>query len=135
MPEYRIISEDRARVFKIQPEDIDASCHFFGAFDHTETEISAMWIIRFMQKRGAGWVPFTKEEIQAFYAEKHPDNFSFNRLIEPEHVSQNLAKAFAGEIQSRIPKGGGWIVVGDDGKYRVTDNFVMRCYSSSPAKE
>jgi hypothetical protein len=32
-----------------------------------------------------------------------------------------------------VPKGGGgWIVLGDDGKYRVTDDFVKRCFESSP---
>jgi hypothetical protein len=124
-----------ARSFHIQPEDIDASKHLFGAFGNAETEISAGWIVRFLQVRGQGWVPFSREEIEAFYAQYQKDGFTFNRLIEPEFVPPNLARAFAGFHDTPIPEGGGWIMVGTDEKYRVTDDFVECCYRSSPAKQ
>lgn len=118
--------------FHIHPDDIDASKHFFGAFDHTETEVSAGYIVRFLQKRNLGWEPFTREEIEAFYAESQKDGFTFNRLIEPEMILPNLARAFAGHHDPRIPAGGGWIIMDTYDRYYVTDDFVKRCYKSSP---
>jgi len=129
-----IIIEDEGRKFRIQPEDIDASKHLCSAFDNMETEISAGWIIRFLQERGTGWRPFTYEEINAFYSRKHQDGFCFNRLVESEMVPPNLARAFAGFFEPRVPVGGGWIIVSADKKYLVTEEFVERCYKSSPAK-
>lgn len=117
--------------FRIRPEDINASRHFFGAFDQAETEISAGWIVRFIQVRGTGWEPFTYEDINAFYAKKYSNGFRFNRLVEPEMVPPSLARAFAGYHDERIPVGGGWIIL-KDGRYYVTDDFILRCYKSSP---
>jgi hypothetical protein len=124
-----------ARGFRIQPEDIDASHHLFNAFDNAETEISAGWIVRLLQAKKKGWAPFTHEEIEAFYAKHQKDGFTFNRLIEPEFVPPNLARAFAGYHDPRVPVGGGWIVRGHDNTYLVTEDFVERCYRSSPARQ
>lgn len=120
--------------FKVQPDDIDASTrHLWNAFDHSETETSAGWIIRFLQERGLGWAPFSHNEIEAYYSKSGKfTGFSFNRLINPEMVPPSLARAFAGYYDKRIPKGGGWIIKGDDDKYYVTVEFVTRCFSSSP---
>lgn len=118
--------------YPIQPQDIDASRHFSDAFDHMETEISAGWVIRFLQERGLGWEPFTREQIEAFYSKKHQDGFLFNRLVEPEMVPPSLARGFSGHFDARVPVGGGWIVL-EDGKYCVTNDFIMRCHKSSPA--
>lgn len=117
---------------KIKPKDINTSQHFFDAFDNTETEISAGYIVRLCQKKG-GWFPFTKNEIEAFYRESGNVNFTFNRLIEPEMVPPSLARAFAGHHDTPVPKGGGW-VVNINGMYHVTDDFIVRCFKSSPAK-
>ena len=118
----------------IQPEHINTENNFFDAFDHTETEVSARWIVSFLQENKKGWAPFTYEEINAFYARKYQHGFRFNRLVEPEMVPPSLARAFAGIIEPKIPVGGGWIVLGEDKKYRVTEDFVLRCYKSSPAR-
>lgn len=92
-----------------QPSDINAKDHFWNAFDHTETEVSARWIVRFCQERGRGWARFTREEIEAFYARWVQDGFTFNRLLAQGFVDEN-----------------------PPGEYMVTDNFVRRCYRASP---
>ena len=123
--------------FPIQPNDINIDhkngfTHLWEAFENSETEASAYWIVKLSQKLG-GWIPFTEEQIEAVYKEAgHHHGFLFNRLVNPEMVPPSLARAFAGHVDPLIPKGGGWIVLGDDKKYYVTDEFVSRCFKSSP---
>lgn len=62
--------------FPIQPHHIDTSRHFYGAFDHNETEVSARWIVKLCQELG-GWVPFTQEQIDEFSKQ----DFGFNELL------------------------------------------------------
>lgn len=100
------------RGFPVQPKDINVSEHFFNAFDNMETEVSAHWIVSFLQERGVGWEPFIYDEIDMFYSRKFKSGFRFNCLIS-----------------------GGWIILGADKKYYVTDEFVYRCYKSSPVKK
>lgn len=92
------------------PDAIDASGHLWDAFDHCETEISAGWIIRLCQERGRGWEPFSRAEIEAFYARK--DGFTFNQLL------------------SR-----GFLIPDTADRFHFTDDFVLRCFKSSPRKE
>jgi hypothetical protein len=117
--------------YPIQPKDIDTSRHFFDEFGHNETEVSANWVIRFLQERGRSWEPFTYEDINSFYSRKFSDGFSFNRLVEPEMVPPSLARAFAGYRDSLVPEGGGWIVLADTHQYFVTDEFINRCHKAS----
>lgn len=133
MSEKRIVTNPEE--FPIQPEQIDASHHLFNAFDHKETEVSAGWIIRFLQERGKSWAPFTYDEINTFYSRKHKDRFTFNRLINAEMVPPSLARAFGGHHDPQVPKGGGWIIKDVDGSYHMTDDFITRCFRSSPVKE
>ncbi|MFA6554682.1 MAG: hypothetical protein WCS89_04235 [Candidatus Paceibacterota bacterium] len=121
--------------FPITPEHIDASQHLFDAFDHSETEVSAGWIVRFMQARGKGWTPFTQEEIETFYSKKFNDGFHFNRLVNPQMIPPSLVRAFEGYMDPLVPAGGGWIILADDKKYYVTDDFVIRCFKSQPVKK
>ena len=46
-------------------------------------------------------------------------------------VPPSLARAFAGFHDPLIPVGGGWIVLGEDKKYRVTEEFVNRSRRSA----
>lgn len=94
--------------FPITPNHINADTHLWDAFNHSETEVSAGWIVRMLQHRGKGWEPFTLSEIEKFYSQKHKNGFTFNKLI--TH---------------------GWIVE-HDGQFFVTDEFVCRCLVSSP---
>lgn len=101
-----------AEKFVCQPKDINAKAHFYDAFGHLETEISAGWIVRFCQERGKGWEPFSKAEIEAFYQSKGlHDGFLFNGL----------------DTQGFIEK--------KDEMYYITPDFVSRCFRSSPNKK
>ena len=97
--------------YPIQPRHINAKRHFWDAFGNNETEISAGYIVRLCQKLG-GWVPFTREQIEAFYNEAGHTDFWFNRL--------------------RGQRTEDFIVLGEDGKFRVTHEFIARCHKSSP---
>ena len=111
----------------ITPDDIDTKRDFMSSFDHMETEVSAWWIVKLCQELG-GWFPFTLQQIQAFYTApgRRPvgEPFHFNRLVEPG-ISYSIRTGHS-------LKGGGWIVLGADNMYRVTLEFVDRCYLSSP---
>lgn len=96
--------------YPVRPKHINAKQHLWNAFDHCETEVSAGYIVRLCQERGAGWAPFTKEQIEARYQEAGHKNFGFNRLINK-----------------------GWIKE-DDGVYTITHEFVARCFKGSPSK-
>jgi hypothetical protein len=116
--------------FQIMPADINTLQHFFDAFDHNETEISANWLVRLAQDRGQGWDPFTADDIERFYRQDSRGtltNFRFNRLIEP-------GVAFSIRTGHHL-KGGGWIVKHTDGKYYFTMDFIQRCYKSRPANK
>jgi hypothetical protein len=123
MREKRVINSTLE--IPIQPSDINTDKHFMGSFDHMETETSARWIVRLCQTLG-GWEPFTMAQLLELYAQKFPgESFLFNRLIHPGTTFSIIS----GPYQA----GGGWVVQGEDGKYRVTDDFVLRCYHSAPA--
>ena len=114
MPENGILS--------IAPADINCGGHFWDAFGHNETEISAKYVVLLCQKKG-GWTTFSDEEIEAFYHEKSGHRgYSFNRLVEP---------CWAYGLGERKLEGGGWILRDADGLYRVTVDFVLRCYTST----
>ena len=66
---------------------------------------------------------FSDEEIEVFYHEKSGHRgYSFNRLVEP---------CWAYGLGERKLEGGGWILRDADGLYRVTVEFVLRCYAST----
>ncbi len=132
--------------------------HLFGAFDNMETENSAYWVIKLCQRLGT-WGPFSEEQIQELYQKKFPHGrYGFNRLVDPQSVFANPVKEFermaehavmtramdpmaaglsyamaaAAHPADTVLKGGGWIALGTDGKYYVTDDFVTSCFKSSP---
>ena len=113
--------------FRVRPQDINTRQQFFGAFDDVGTELSANWIVSFLQERGTGWEPFTYEEVDAYYKRSYDYDFRFNRLVEPEMVAPSRTHALAG----LIPVGGGWLILKDE-KYYVTADFIVRCYKVSP---
>ncbi len=54
----------------------------------------------------------------------HIDTFPLFRLTEP-------GRAFYIE-RGWVEEGGGWVERGEDGLYRVTEEFVECCFNSSP---
>jgi hypothetical protein len=107
----------------ISPKDINAKSHFWEAFGNDETEVSANWIVRYMQEKGK-WVPFTEEEIRDFQNKTckvdYQREFYFNNLLEHESDGRTI-------------KNGKWIKQNENGKLEITADFVYRCYNSSPA--
>lgn len=94
------------------PFDIDATNPLYGAFGHSETEASALWVLRLCQKQG-GWYPVSPGALEDLYQATHAGHhYSFNRLVT-----------------------GGWLESepGDTGRFRVTLDFVARCWRASPA--
>jgi hypothetical protein len=94
-------------VIPIRPSDIDVTRHFWNAFDHCETEISARLICKFMQEHGDEWRPFTLAEL----SERFKERFCLNRLDRRD------------------------ILLKDGDVFQVTPKFVGRCYAASPKKE
>lgn len=116
-----VISATVEGFFPIAPADIPDE-PLWDCFGHSETEASAAWILRLCRERG-GWVAFTREEIEAVYSRSGKyRHYTFNRLVNHDYTYG------AGE---RKKAGGGWVVFGEDGKYRVTMNFIFRCYESA----
>lgn len=96
--------------YPLQPKHINTKDRFWDAFGNSETEVSALYIVRLCQENN-GWMPFTKEEIDKF--SKH--DFHFNRL----RAYNNEPHSF---VQLR------------DGRYHVTHEFIAICFKSSPAQ-
>ena len=148
--------------FHIRPSDIHVGKgfqRFWDAFGDSETEISASYVVKLCQKKG-GWLPFTQEEIEEVYREcGHHEGFTFNQLVDPQAVLVQPAEEF-GKLAAHanlchgmdpfdasisytvshgkpetVDVGGGWIAHGSDKKYYVTEEFVTRCFQSSPAKQ
>lgn len=100
----------------VPPSAIDTSRHFWNAFDNSETETSALWIVRLCQERG-GWEPFTVADIEALYHERFPrGRFHLNRLTDARADGPLIAK-------------------NEEGLYEVSDDFIYRCYRSSPSEQ
>jgi len=108
----------------IKPSDIDASRHFGEAFDHFETGTAAQDIVKMCQAKGT-WFAFTFEEIEDFFHLSCPEAvvFLFYRLTSPGFYFM--------PGDGWIPFGGKWVVLGEDEKYRVTDEFILKCYGQS----
>lgn len=83
---------------------------FHGVFHDEETGASALWVILYSSKTsGGGWKPFAEKEIEDFYIkESGCAGFSLNHLIID-----------------------GFVVLGDDNKYRVTDEFNSQCFAAA----
>lgn len=92
----------------IKPSHIDTTRHFFDAFGHCETEVSAQLLCKFMQEQGDAWKLFTLAELRSRYG----PNFVLNKLVEDN-------------------KG---LLVKNGNVYEVTAKFVGTCYAASPAK-
>jgi hypothetical protein len=95
--------------YPIPPRYVDERKHFFDAFKSMEKEVSARYIVRLCQRFGE-WNPFTRADIEAFYNEAGYKDFWFNGLDTE-----------------------GFVVLGEDGNYRVTHEFVVACFKASPA--
>lgn len=75
----------------VKPESVKSEGHLWDTFGHTETEISALCIVRFLQEErpGQGWAPFPMADLQSYYerGRGRPETFLFNRLISQGHIA------------------------------------------------
>ena len=93
--------------YPVCPHDIKAERIFPGDWTRPETNISAGWIIAFLQERDQGWGPFSKVDIENYYQDGGYAGFRFNELS-PRYI----------EIKNKV--------------CHVTHDFVERCYNASP---
>lgn len=91
----------------IKPSDINTETHFWGAFGHYETEVAAKLVVRLCQEKG-GWGPMAQEELDKF---EPRGRFHWNHLIDGGFVVREYT----------------------DDTFRVTTEFVTKCYGASPA--
>lgn len=101
-----------------RPQEINTDRHFWNAFESSEREVSANWLVSFAQEReskdGEEWPPFTREEIEEFYERKSKGKFKhfwFNGLDNDGHI----------------------ILDEDYQCYHFTLLFIAKCHQASPA--
>ncbi len=116
MTNLHIITDDSQ--CPIKPEDIDTSTRFMETiWQNMETEISAIWLVKFAQQR-VSWTPFTYEELEAFYHTKRPETerFWFNKLT-GGRKGDYIAEVDGGD------------------RLAFTTEFVAACYAVNPAQD
>ena len=101
---------EAGKEYLIQPHHINAQGCFRDAFGDGETENSARSIVGLCQKNG-GWFPFTKKEIN----QDDSCFFKFNGLSKCKNPMDQR----------------NYVILGEDGKYRVTHEFIASCFKSS----
>ena len=106
--------------YEISPDMIDASEQFLNCFGLAEIESAAAQIVQLCQRLN-GWRPFSAEDIAPFFPED-PCPFVLDGLVEPMPPTD----PFSGW------SGGGWVVRGSDGLFRVTIDFIQRCHAAAP---
>lgn len=134
MPKPRVITEQED--FPVKPSDINAAEHMWEAFGNTETDVSAGYIVRLMQEKG-DWVPFTYGELNAFYQKTckpsgggYIENYIFNHLIGP-FEQYNARELWTEHLDVVVPEREHTGRYEDGDVFRVTDEFVFRCYRSA----
>ena len=106
----------------IKPELIntDPDVHFWSAFENSEAEVSAKWIVRFLQHKGQSWGVVDVAELNTFYNERR------KAALEAAGKSFHAEKFWFNGIDTH------YMVKVGEGQYRVTQEFVGRCHLSSP---
>ena len=110
---FRVVDETAAEtLYPVRPDDIDCDQSFHWAFpdlvDGPAAHEAAKAVIRLCQTAGK-WVPFAGD-VSSIY---------LSGLGEPGYVWKK------GE---EVPITKGWIVLGEDGLCRVTDDLILRCF-------
>lgn len=113
--------------FPIQPCQINTHWRLIGAFENSETDMSAHYILKLCQRLG-GWFPFSLKQIEEIFNESAYKRFPFNLLVEPGEI---LTKPDpTGKTLPRKEMTGGGYIIYKDEKYHLTDEFVTRCYEA-----
>ncbi len=120
---------------RLTPDDFRTDGHYWDAFGNSETEVSARWVIRFLQDRGKGWISFTFDEINAYYLGKMVNqcctqDFTFNALIEGTHNHMTAQTFPIGEQRPNQHS-----IAMEDDTFTVTDEFLSKLVSAKLLKE
>jgi hypothetical protein len=136
--------------FRIMPSDIDATRHFLSAFGQSETEWAALGVVLYCQSKGE-WPSFTKDDLTQFFRAARLAGQTFPyygfaktagsaprdayHLFMTDHDAPilELGEADVFKFYLLNPGYGSLVRKGDDGRYRVTEWFIMSCYKCSPA--
>ena len=102
---------EKGKEYPIQPKHIDTQSRFWEGFIDYNTFLSARRIVKLCQENG-GWFPFTKKQIDEY----SQSNFNFNRLC--DSVDHGDERNF--------------VVRGEDGRYRLTHEFILFCFRAAP---
>lgn len=97
--------------YPIQPSDIQADIHFWGAFGKLEAEVSARHLVRMAQRNG-DWRDFTQSDIDKF----SDQSFHFNGLLDKR-------------------PDGALIKTNDDRTFSFTHKFIVQCFLVRPVDE
>jgi hypothetical protein len=108
--------------FHPTPEMIDTSGHLWSAFGECMAEVSARWIVRFLQAKKLGWVPVNYVELNQFY------NSTRKASLEASGKPFRAEEFYFNALDRQF-------LVKDGENYLVTHEFVTRCYASAPADE
>lgn len=119
--------------YNVQPKDIDISGRFplLSTFGHRETELAAIFIISFCQQKG-GWVAFTYRELDEAYAQTQEGKWKMKFDMGYRLAVEKYGLYHLFDFYDLVPN---LVVLGDDGKYRVTEEFIRRCHKTSGGKQ
>lgn len=121
---FRVVEDDPS--FPVKPDQIDPSQSFRYAFDEgddTPAHRIAKAIVQFCRNKG-GWTSFTLEDLILKLGGAGDLSEDLGGLREPGYVWKQ------GEP---VPITKGWIVAGEDGRYRVVSDFIFRCLGRAAA--
>lgn len=108
--------------FHTTPEMIDTSGHLWSAFGECMAEVSARWIVRFLQAKKLGWAPVNYVELNQFY------NSTRKASLEASGKPFRAEEFYFNELDRHY-------LVKEGENYLITREFVARCYASAPADE
>lgn len=111
----------------ILPSHIDTSKHFWSAFGHHKTEVSANCIVRFCKDRDDTWSPFTLNELIGWLeGTGGPAEFCFYRLV--GGCINKCEIEIVDEVGNRV----GWGSSSSPGvKFHISDSFIRACFKSA----
>ena len=127
---YRVVEGNS---YPIQPKDIDVSGRLclLSTFGHRETELAAIFIINVCQQKGE-WAALTHEELDEAYVQTKEGQWRIEFDLGYQWAVEKYGLNHLFGFYDLVPN---LVVLGDDGKYRVTEEFIRRCHEVSGGKK
>lgn len=114
-------STTNGKAYPVQPQHIDGKASFREPFGNRgDMQDSATIVVRFCQRRvgwprKGRWLPFTQQQIDEFNG---GEKVLFCHLLHPTRGARDETS---------------YVILGPDGKYRVTHEFIAKCFEHAPA--